>query len=204
MARAGEQIENVRTGQRMNFLVTAEESGGELLRIDTYNPTGPFEPVHIHPKQLSTAEVLSGSLLFLVDGREVRLGPGSRLEIPAGTAHSFRNEGPEEAHWIGEFKPALRSAEFFETLFTLAKRGELSAQGIPSPLQLALSVPEFGSEIRLVSPPWLLQRLLLAPLLPLARLRGLQPAYRWDPVGAAEAEAEHQGDRPIAQGGAAG
>jgi S1 RNA binding domain len=47
---------------------------------------------------------------------------------------------------------------------------------VPSPLQCALSVPAFGREIRLASPPWLIQRLGPAPL---ARLRGLRPAYAW-------------------------
>jgi hypothetical protein len=131
---------------------------------------------------VSTAEVLSGSLLFVVDGREVRLDQGSRHEIPPDTPHTFRNEGPEEAHWIQEFQPALRIAEFFETLFELARRGELNARGLPSMLQLSLSVPAFGREIRLASPPWPVQRLALAPLAPLARLRGLRPAYSWGPL----------------------
>jgi mannose-6-phosphate isomerase-like protein (cupin superfamily) len=187
MPRTGDRIENARTGQRMTFLITAEDSGGELVRIDSYNPPSPFEPVHIHPEQVSSVEVLSGSLLFVVRGREVRLGPGSRLEIPRGAPHTFRNEGPEEAHSIQEFRPALRIAEFFETLFMLAQRGELTAGGMPSALQCALSVPAFGREIRLASPPWLVQRLGLAPLAPLARLRGLRPAYPWSPPGSASA-----------------
>lgn len=199
MPRTGDRIENARTGQRMTFLVTAGDSGGELVRIDSYNPAGPFEPVHIHPEQDSSAEVLSGSLLFVIRGEEVRLGPGSRVEIPRGAPHTFRNEGPEEAHAIQEFRPALRIAEFFETLFTLAQRGELSADGMPSPLQSALSVPAFGREIRLASPPWILQRLGLAPLAPLARFRGLQPSYRWTPAGPPEADPAPQGTRPGAQ-----
>lgn len=93
MLRAGDKIENARSGQRKTFLVTAEDSGGELLRMEEHNPPGPFEPVHIHPEQMSTAEVLSGSLLFVVGGREIRLGPGSRLEIPPGTAHTFPERG---------------------------------------------------------------------------------------------------------------
>ena len=176
---------NARTGQRKKFLVTAEDSGGELLRQEEHSPPGPFEPVHVHPEQVSTAEVLSGALLFMVEGREVRLGPGSRIEIPAGAPHTFRNEGPEEAHWIGEFRPALRIAEFFETLFVLAQRGELDEHGMPSLLQIALFVPVFGREIRLASAPWLLFRLALAPLAPLARLRGLQPTYSWSSLPAA-------------------
>ena len=117
----------------------------------------------------------------MVRGREIRLGPGDRDVIPPNTPHTFRNEGPEEAHSIMEFRPALRIAEFFETLFVLAQRGELNASGMPSLLQIAVSGPAFGREIRLPSPPWLIQRLALAPLAPLARLRGLRQTYSWDP-----------------------
>jgi hypothetical protein len=166
----------------MTFQITAEDSEGALVRLDSYSPPGPFEPVHVHPEQESSVEVLSGALLFAVGRREIRLGPGDRTVIPAGTPHTFRNEGPEESHWIGEFRPALKIAECFETLFTLAERGELDARGMPSLLQLALSGPAFGREMRLPSPPWLIQRLALAPLAPLARLRGLQPTYSWGPI----------------------
>jgi len=38
VAKAGDEIANPRTGQRMVFLETGEETGGELLRIDSYNP----------------------------------------------------------------------------------------------------------------------------------------------------------------------
>lgn len=194
MPRTGDHIENVRTGQRMTFQITAEDSDGALVRFDSFNPPGPFEPVHLHPEQESSTEVLSGSLLFVVGGREIRLGPGDRTVIPAGTPHTFRNEGPEEAHSIAEFRPALRIAECFETLFALAQRGELDARGMPSPLQLALSGPEFGREMRLPSPPWLIQRLALAPLAPFARLRGLRPTYSCEPIGKGAATTSPPGE----------
>ena len=184
MLRAGDQIQNARTGQRKKFLVTAEDSGGELLRQEENNPPGPFEPVHVHPEQVSTAEVLSGSLLFIVKGREVRVNAGERHEIPANTPHTFRNDGKDVVEWIGEFRPALRSAEFFETYFVLSQRGELDEGGMPSLLQIALSVPFFAREIRLTSPPWAIQRLAFALLAPLARLRGLQPTYAWSSLPA--------------------
>jgi mannose-6-phosphate isomerase-like protein (cupin superfamily) len=188
MPQTGDQIENVRTGQRMTFQVTAEDSDGALVRIDSFNPPGPFEPVHIHPGQESSTEVVSGALVLVVGGREIRLGPGDRDVVPAGTPHTFRNEGPEEAHSIMEFRPALKIAECFETLFALAQRGELDARGMPSLLQIALSGPAFGREMRLPSPPWFIQRLALAPLAPLARLRGLRPTYRLKPVGTGVAQ----------------
>jgi hypothetical protein len=52
MARAGDEIVNPRTGQRLVFLETGEENDGELVRIDSYNPpTGGPEPEHLHPFQ---------------------------------------------------------------------------------------------------------------------------------------------------------
>jgi mannose-6-phosphate isomerase-like protein (cupin superfamily) len=194
MPRTGDHIENVRTGQRMTFQITAEDSDGALVRFDSFNPPCPFEPVHVHPEQESSAEVLSGALLFVVGGREIRLGPGDRTVIPAGMPHTFRNEGPEEAHSIMEFRPALKIAECFETLFALAQRGELDARGMPSVLQLALSGPAFGREMRLPSPPWLIQRLALAPLAPLARLRGLRPTYSWEPIAKGAATTSPPGE----------
>jgi quercetin dioxygenase-like cupin family protein len=184
VVRAGDQIENARTGQRMKFVVTGEDSSGELLRMELGSPPGPFEPVHVHPEQVSTAEVLSGSLLFMVKGHEVRVNAGERLEIPANMPHTFRNDGKDVVDWIGEFRPALRTAEFFETFFVLSQRGELDEGGMPSLLQIAVSALVFAREIRLASPPWAIQRLALGPLAPLGRLSGLQPTYAWSSLPA--------------------
>jgi len=174
MAHAGETIENSRTGQRMVFLQTGADTGGELLRIECFNPaTGVDEPEHCHPLQESRAEVLSGALRFRVRGEIQEVGPGESCTIPAGVPHSFGNYGDEEAHWITDFRPALRTDAFFEALFDLAARDALDDRGMPSLLQLAVSVPAFSQEIRVSRPPWPVQRLLFAFLGPIARLRGL-------------------------------
>src|SRR4028118_1231044 len=50
IAKAGDEIVNPRTGQRMVFLETGEESDGPLLRIDSYHPPpGGPEPEHAPP-----------------------------------------------------------------------------------------------------------------------------------------------------------
>jgi quercetin dioxygenase-like cupin family protein len=174
MAHAGEQIENPRTGQRMVFLQTGVETGGELLRIECFNPaTAVDEPEHCHPFQESRAEVISGTLRFRVRGEVQEVRAGESHMIPAGVPHSFGNYGDEEAHWIAEFRPALRTDAFFESLFDLAARGQLNERGLPSLLQLSVSVPAFAQEIRVTRPPWSVQRVLFALLGPIARLRGL-------------------------------
>jgi quercetin dioxygenase-like cupin family protein len=169
MAHVGQEISNPRTGQRMKFV----ELEPDLLRIDSVSPaSNEPEPLHVHPRQESGAELLSGSLVFEVDGVQRRLEPGDSIAIPAGTPHRFWNDGEQDAHWSGYFRPALASAEFFETLFALAGEDKLDAKGMPRPLQLAVMVPAFAEEIRPVSPPWPLLRVGAAMLAPLARARG--------------------------------
>jgi quercetin dioxygenase-like cupin family protein len=179
MGHTEREIRNPRTGQRMRFLHTTADTDGGLLRIETVNPpTGVAEPEHTHPQQESRAEVISGTLRFVVDGEERRLGPGEAITIPAGTPHYFVNDGEENTVSIQEFRPALRTAEFFRTLFELAERGELDERGMPSLLTLAHLGPAFADEIRATSPPWLVQRVAFVLLAPIARLRGVRPARR--------------------------
>ena len=176
MARVGDEIANPRTGQRMVFLQTGADTGGELLRIECFNPaTRVDEPEHCHPLQESRTELISGMLRFCVRGEIQEVRAGESHTIPAGVPHFFGNYGEEQAHWIAEFRPALRTDAFFEALFDLAAHDQLNERGMPSLLQLALSVPAFSQEIRVTRPPWPVQRILFALLGPIARLRGLHP-----------------------------
>jgi hypothetical protein len=153
----------------MTFLETRED----LLRIDSVNPvTDEREPLHVHPHQESGVELLSGSLVFEVDGVPRKLAPGESISIPANAPHRFWNDGDEDAHSIGYFRPALATADFFETLFALAATDKLDAKGMPRPLQLVVMVPEFENEIRPLSPPWPVLRAAAVLLAPLARARG--------------------------------
>jgi len=178
MAKAGDEIVNPRTGQRMVFLKSGTETGGELVQIDSYNPpTGVPEPEHVHPFQESGAEVISGSLRFRVSGEERSVEAGESITIPANTPHNFWNDGEEEAHAVQWFRPALKIDRFFEMLFGLAQDGKINDKGLPSLLQLAVGVPYFGDEIRLTSPPWAVQRATFAALAPIGRLLGYRAQY---------------------------
>jgi quercetin dioxygenase-like cupin family protein len=173
VTQAQREIHNPRTGQQMRFLRTAADTDGAVLQIETVNPpTGVAEPTHVHPHQETRAERVSGTLRFVVDGKEQRLDPGEAITIPAGVPHHFVNDGDTDAIAIQEARPALRTAEFFETYFALAERDELDKHGKPSLLRFAVLGPAFAEEIRLTSPPWPLQRLAFALLGPIARRRG--------------------------------
>src|SRR3954449_13253540 len=115
-------IVNPRTGQRMTFI----SESPELLEIDTLNPpSGVREPEHVHPKQESGARVISGELTFDMAGKQRTLRPGDEITIPPNTPHHFWNPGAEDARAVQFFRPALNTRAFFETLFALARDGEL-------------------------------------------------------------------------------
>jgi quercetin dioxygenase-like cupin family protein len=179
MARQGDKIINERTGQKMIFLQTGKETNGRLLEIESFNPKSDVrEPIHIHPRQESSAKVITGKLHFLVNGKEQIVGPGEQIVIPAGIPHCFWNEDDIEAHSIQQFSPALTIDEFFESFFTLAKDGKLSDKGMPPFLQLPLMGLKHKDDIRVTNPPWGIQLLTYWILAPISYLVGYRSSYK--------------------------
>jgi quercetin dioxygenase-like cupin family protein len=203
MAKAGDEIVNPRTGQRMVFLQTGEETNGGLLRSESYvPPAGDAEPEHRHPYQQSGAEVLSGSLRFRVGAEERSLEAGESITIPANTPHFFWNDGDEEACFVGWFCPALKIDRFFEAFFGLAQDGKLDEKGLPSMLQLAVMVPHFADEIRLTNLPWVVQRATFGALAPIGRLLGYRPEHPYPYGGGGDEPSASEGARVSANSGA--
>ena len=176
MANRGDVIENRVLGERTVFRQTARDTGGALLQLEVYqrhhNP-GPVE--HVHLRQEECFEVIAGTMVVRVGGREQRLGPGERITIPPGTPHTWSNGGEGELHIVAEFRPALETEHFFETMAGLARDGKLDQTGAPRFLQI---VPiSRAYDIWLPKPPIPLQRALFALLAPLARFRGYRAWY---------------------------
>lgn len=179
MARAGQVIDNPRTGQRMNFLQTGAETNGELLQIDCLSPPHQAEePLHVHPRQEHQFKVLAGTLRFEIGGRQQDLRVGDpALRITPATPHRFWNPGEVDARYLQEFRPALHIDRFFESLFALARDDKLNASGSPGLMQVAVMVPAHGDEIRLMNPPWPIVLVISAVLAPIARLLGYTADY---------------------------
>jgi quercetin dioxygenase-like cupin family protein len=173
MANPGDEIVNPRTGQRMIFILTSKDTNGELLRIECFSaPSGVKEPEHVHPYQENRFEVISGSLMFCIAGKERQVNAGETISIPPKTAHLFWNGSDQEIHYIQEFRPALDSELFFEKLFGLARDGKLNDQGTANLFQMSVFIPRFWNELRVTKPPEIMQRILFGLLRPVAKLLG--------------------------------
>jgi len=178
MIRQNDKIMNTRTGQIMIFRKTGADTKEELLEIECFNPkSNEREPLHIHPKQESYCEVISGRLHFLIDGKEIILEPGEHLTIASGIPHCFWNEDEDEAHHIQRFVPALNIAGFFDTFFALSRDGKLNKNGIPNLFHASIIILAHKDEIRLANPPWALQYLAYSVLAAIGKLMGYCAEY---------------------------
>lgn len=186
MAKSGEALHHPVTGERVIWRQVAADTGGQLLQGDLYAEPGGFvAAAHVHPKQEERFEVVAGTLRLRIGDEERVLSVGDVAVIPPGRPHVWWNDGAEDVHVLGEFRPALRTEVFFETFFGLATDGKTNRKGLPNPLRLAVMMQEYEDELHLARPSVKLQRALFGPLAALGRAlgyRGWYPAYTTDPL----------------------
>jgi mannose-6-phosphate isomerase-like protein (cupin superfamily) len=142
-------------------LRTASGTNGEVLETEEWLAPGGAVGIR-HPRQEERFSVLSGRLGLHV-GRDTRiLRPGEALTIEPGVAHRFFNPGDEEAHFLGEVRPALRTEELFERMAALSRREGPAKGKPPGLLTLAPLLFEYRQEVALPTVPLRLQRAALA------------------------------------------
>ncbi len=172
MAEAGGHLRNPVTGEQLVFRRIAADTGGELLEFDWCFPAGGSVPVHVHRCQEERFEILSGRAYFRVGGRRLSAGAEEHVAVPPRTVHGWGNAGEDELWARVQFRPALRTEQFFEALFALASNGRVDRKGRPRPLQMAVLLHEFRDELQMPWVPSPVQTGLLSPLAALGRRRG--------------------------------
>jgi mannose-6-phosphate isomerase-like protein (cupin superfamily) len=167
---------NPHTGERITFLATAEETGGESTRMEIRVQPGPADwvgPLHFHPSQEEHFEVVAGEPEFLVAGETKRAAAGEAVTVPVRVPHIFRNAGSDELVMVSEYRPGLRSVEiFFATFFGLAQDGKTGRDGRPPLLASAQALWATRDYFVVTSPPPAFQRVLFPALAAVARVRG--------------------------------
>ena len=117
MARAGQTVENPMTGERITFLETAADTGGEVLVMESrWTRPGHRATEHVHPGMEERWHVLEGRAAFRIGDEEYEIGPGEEAVAPAGTPPLAWNPSDEQVRRRMEMRPALRWEEFVERL----------------------------------------------------------------------------------------
>lgn len=159
MPRRGDVIETT-SGERIEFVTTAFESGGALLETRVrLKPQSSKPPDHFHPHQTEHFEVLSGEFEVVLAGEPHTFGPGDSFVVPAGTVHRMHNAGNEfgEVRWRTE--PALKSGEMFVGLWRAQEAGRGRLWTLTSQLRI---LADHREEFVLLSPPQWVQGILFA------------------------------------------
>ena len=183
MIEKGQTLVNPVTGERMTFLETAAETGGDRVVIELHaDPGGSVAAAHVHPSQWETFAVVSGTLGAKVAGRTTEAGPGETVGVAPGVAHTWWNAGDDELVFRCAISPALQFESLIETMFSLAADGKTNVKGMPNPLRLAVIAKAHFDTVRLPFPPAWLQTAGLAVGSPLGRMLGYQATYAPDQV----------------------
>jgi quercetin dioxygenase-like cupin family protein len=159
MAKTNQVILNKTFGDKVKFLETAEDSKGELLKIELWiKPGGEGPPLHYHPIQSETFEVVKGELSLAYNGEKKVLRQGEKFTVEPNSAHKFSNDSSEELIANVELRPAMKTEFFIETMYALDVQGKTNEQGLPNVLQFAAILNEYYGEFFIVGPPIPLQR----------------------------------------------
>ncbi len=176
--RRGQVIANPVTGERAVLLTDPRIHPERVLVSHLYvEPGGRVAVAHRHPAITERFHVLAGRVGFLIGGERAELGPGEAAEVPPATLHDWWQVGEEEAEVVVEVAPGDRFAEMIGTLFGLARDGKSDREGLPRPLQLAVTARGYRDVMEIASPPPAVQALVFGPLAALGRARGLLPSY---------------------------
>jgi quercetin dioxygenase-like cupin family protein len=179
LARAGERLYNPIQGDWMVFRETTRDTGGELLSAELIVSPHGDNPLHVHPHQEERFKALSGTLGIQIGDEHGKLGEGEEATVPPGTPHRWWNDDDqEEARVLVEFRPALNTEIYFETLYGSTRDGKIHENGPSFLLQHAVTLTGVNKgEIYRASPPVPVQKLLLAALAPVGRMLGYRDHY---------------------------
>ena len=135
MISKGQTLVNTITGERMTFLHTSSaETDGEYVLIELRaEPKAVVAAAHVHPAQVETFEIVSGTL-GARSRKEVTAHAGDVLVVEPGKRTSGGTPARRSYVFRCEVRPALRFESLIETMFALAAAGKTSKKGMPNPL----------------------------------------------------------------------
>jgi quercetin dioxygenase-like cupin family protein len=108
--------ETIRLGPlAVRFLLTGENSSGSIAAFEVFVPSAQrlAAPAHSHNHYEETIYGIEGVLTWIVDGKQIDVGPGQALCIPRGANHRFDNNGGQDVKALCVITPAAIGPQFF-------------------------------------------------------------------------------------------
>jgi quercetin dioxygenase-like cupin family protein len=179
MAYKGKIINHKKTGQEIIFIQTSDDTGGELLEMESIFQPHSLEPVpHYHPLQDEFFTVLEGEITVRIDSGLHVIKQGNTLRIKQGQIHSMWNHTSQKARLNWKVMPASDTEYFLENGIGIANKKKTNKKGMPPLLQIALLAKRFSHVYRVAKPSFTIQKILFTALSPFSYLAGYKSCYK--------------------------
>jgi quercetin dioxygenase-like cupin family protein len=134
-----------------------------VIMIAELGPGESGPPVHMHPSQQETYEVIEGEAEFLLDGKTILVKQGEKIDIPPNTPHTFKNKTDGWLRMRDTHQPALSFEEMMRGLYSLVKSGKVSGFNNPKSLvYLSMLWVKHEELQRSIQPPFVVMRIMSA------------------------------------------
>ena len=135
-------------GDVYRFLATGEDTDGKYAMCEAVVPPGGGPPPHVHSREEEGFYVLQGEITLHVEDERVVVTPGSFVNVPVGTAHSFRDESDRPAKMLISVAPVGLEGMFFEVGVPVAQGATTAAPPTKDEIErLLAAAPRYGVEI---------------------------------------------------------
>jgi len=121
ITRAGEGIDGISWNILGQTYVPKEVSEHSFAWHATF-PAGTFVPPHIHPTQDEFIYMLEGELALVMDGREMKAGPGDLVKMPMGIPHGIFNKSGETVKCLFWVSPTRRLYDLFWAIHSMTEQ----------------------------------------------------------------------------------
>lgn len=129
---------------KYRLLLSQEATTGRQSVIESVTLPGGGPPIHIHSDADETFVILSGDVVFWVNGTEIAKGPGEAVFVPRGAEHTFQVVGTLPARMLAVLSPGgcegfyqeMASGQFripqdMQNITKIAERYQLTFTGPP-------------------------------------------------------------------------
>jgi mannose-6-phosphate isomerase-like protein (cupin superfamily) len=142
--------------------------------VSVYEPGFDGPPEHYHEQSEERFAMRAGEATFVVDDREIQVGPGDEVIVEPGERHTFRIEGDGRCDMVVDIRSPGKLRHVLPTLSGLAHD---EGMAVDDPLQQALVLRRLADNTVFTELPPAITGPLSALLEPVARLTGYQGAY---------------------------
>lgn len=138
-----------------------DKSRDPVIMIAELGPGESGPPLHLHPNQQETYEVIEGEAEFVLGEKMLLVKQGEKVVIPANTPHTFKNITNNWLRMRDTHEPALTFEQMMRELHGLVHTGKIKGFGdLRSLIYLSMLWVKHQELQRSVQPPFFVMRLM--------------------------------------------